>query len=418
MKLHKHFPPYLAQLVFMNKDGIIKKITSLDYDLFLWLIYNTHKQYSKDSSLYFEFTYKDVKDSFSKSMNTDKIKSSLKKLGELTLYCNILQSYADKEKIRIKPFEIEIITATNNISYGFSVKTSQEFMEWFNNPSPKVDVNYDIIYNLKPTMSKLLYLFLRDSYGGYTNTKRYRNVDIHRLRHMMNVYNEKTTNSNFITELKKSVKTINQYSDLTVKFKVDKKRNLRSGVSEITGVKFTIEWDENKLFEMRLKDRKLEKESNSIDETKCDEVSPDIVSEYSFEDFLTNRIEEEYEINLSYGVEIKKSVESYKNGIRRKLLKDGIKSIFEFLCIIEDEKEILRESIKDTQPYMIVFKNGENPYENYYVNNDCLFVKRYDDTIVTQTVDESIEFIDENRMKLHFDIVRCDSSNKYNKGRF
>ena len=411
-KLHKLFPPHLSQLVFMDTDGEnLTKINSIDYDLFIWLIYNTHKKHKDDKSLIYDFEYIDIKKTFKKTMNTKVIRESLERIGKLLIISNYLQSYGNKEIIVTKPFEIEIVPTDKNISYGFNVKTTDEFMKWFDNPKPKVDVNYDIIYNLKPTMSKLLYLFLRDSYGGYTDTTRYRNVDIHRLRHMMNVYNEKTTNSNFITELKKSVETINKYSDLTVKFKVDKKRNLRSGISEITGVKFTIEWDENKLFEMRLKDRK----SKKIDETKPDEVIINVETECSFEDYLTNLVEEEYEEQISNGIVIQ-NPNGYKNGIRKNLIKGGIEEEFKFIMMIETEKNILRKKITDNQPYKIIFKDDDNLYENYYINDNCLFVKSHDNTLVTKTINESIEFIHDNRMELYFDTVRCTESYK-NVGR-
>ena len=404
MKLHKHFPPYLAQLVFMNKDGIIKKITSLDYDLFLWLIYNTHKQYSKDSSLYFEFTYKDVKDSFSKSMNTDKIKSSLKKLGELTLYCNILQSYADKEKIRIKPFEIEIITATNNISYGFSVKTSQEFMEWFNNPSPKVDVNYDIIYTLKPTMAKLLYLFLRDANGAYKNTLRKRNVDIQNLRHMMNIYDCTTTNSNFITQLKKSIETINKKSDIDVGYKVVKKRNLKSGISEITEIKFTIKLNENKQFEQKVQEKPSQNVASESDE------------KYGLEDYINERVDEAYQEAVENGVNIKK-INSYKNGIKKQLIADGIESDYKLLVYLEEQKEIVRNSVPDNQAYRIIHKDENNPYSSFSFTNEGLIETIVDKKILTNSIDETIEYLQITKDILNFTFLKSSYAEEYNLSR-
>ena len=408
MKLHKLFPPHLAQLVFLNTDGVILNINSIDYDLLLWLIYNTHKAYFKSSSLVNDFTYTDIKKSFNKSMNTDKIKESLKKIGEIQIMSNYLQSYGDKEIIVTKPFEIETITAENGISYGFSIETTNKFMNWFNNPTPKVDVNYDIIYNLKPTMSKLLYLFLRDAYGKYQNCERYRNVDIDKLRHMMNVSNHNTTNSNFITQLKKSINIINKKSDLTVKANVINKKNLRTGKSEIIEVRFTIVWNKDKEFELRLQERKTKKSTEKI------ELNVDISKEeeYTFEYHLSQKVENEYETNISNGVKVK-NIKAYKNGIRKKLLEDGIESEYEFLIVIENEKSLLRESVIDkNQPYMIIYKDSENPYNNCYINNECQFVTLLSGQKVTNSISESLEFIEENRMKLHFDIFRCDYSDK------
>jgi len=417
-KLHKLFPPHLSQLVFMDKKGEnLIKINSIDYDLFIWLIYNVHKKYDKNKSLSYDFEYTDIKKTFKKTMNTKVIRESLKRIGKLLIISNYLQSYGDKEIIVTKPFEIEIITADNGISYGFNVKTTNEFMNWFNNPTPKVDVNYDIIYNLKPTMSKLLYLFLRDAYGGYENCERYRNVAIDKLRHMMNVSNPNTTNSNFITQLKKSIKSINKNSDLTVKANVKKKKNLRTGLSEIIEVKFTMKWDKNKEFELRLKEKKAKKTPESIDSNISDTETDDIEVECTFEDYLSEKVEDEYEFSISNGTLVKNE-KSYKHGIRKKLLEDGIESEYEFLIVIENEKSLLRESVIDkNQPYMLIYKDGENPYNSCYINNECQFITMSNKKKMTNTISESLEFIEENRMKLHFDILKCDYSDKYQIGR-
>lgn len=408
MKLHKHFPPYLSQSAFLNIDGYIENINSLDYDLFLWLIYNTHKKYRDDKSLTYEFEYSEIKKSFSKQLNTQKIKESLQKLGKIQILSNLLKSYEDKEEIFIKPFEIEIITTDKNISYGFEVTTTNDFMESFNNPIPKVDVNYNIIYNLKPTMSKLLYLFLRDSNGKYKNTKRYRNVDIQRLRYMMNVVNEDTTNSNFITQLKKCIKNINEYSDIDVGFTVDKKRNLRSGISEIKNIKFTIELNTDKIYKTNTK--------KSQTHQQLTQKTTDTVSENYFEKYLQQRINEEYDKSLSNGVDIKNPT-SYKNGIKNKLIDDGIENQFELLQILETQKNRFRDSLPSNQPYQIILKDKDNPYNNCYINNDFKWVTIFDNEIVTKTIDESIEFIETNENILEFDILKCDYSDKFKVGR-
>ena len=410
MTLHKHFPPHLSQLVFLNtKRDNIEKINSIDYDLLIWLIYNTHKKYKDDKSLCYEFEYRDIKSTFNKKMNTKRIRESLEKISGLQIISNYLQSYKDKKIILNQPFEIEIISTDKDISYGFIVKTTDKFMKLFNNPTPKVDVNYNIIYNLKPIMSKLLYLFLRDAYGGYKNIERYRNIDINKLRNMMNVSNEKTTNSNFLTELNKSVYTINKYSDLTVKYNVKKKRNLRSGISEIVEVRFTIEWDVNKPFDIRLKERKEKGKSKNTEVDISEEITTDIMKKYSFEDYLENLVEDEYQIQLSNGIDIK-NIKSYKNGIRKNLIEGGVEVEFQFVCMIEVEKDKLRETIVDNQPYRLVYKDDTNLNENYYINNECLWVRGIDNSTVTKSIEESIEFLNDNRMNLYFDILRCNES--------
>ena len=183
--MKKHFPPHLSQLVFGYLNTKMMKINGLDYDLFIFLIYQTHKSYSLENKDIIDIEYSKVRESLKSKPNTQSIKSSLHELGNMILKSNYLQSYGDKEIIlTTKPFEIEIITSENGKSYGFRVKTSTDFLKWFNNPRPKVEVNYDIIFSLKK-MSKLLYLFLKDSLGTYENKNR--NVDIEKLKNMMNI---------------------------------------------------------------------------------------------------------------------------------------------------------------------------------------------------------------------------------------
>lgn len=406
MKLHKHFPPHLAQLVFLNKDGEIKKINSIDYDLFIWLIYNTHKKYKDDKTLVYEFEYKDIKKSFKKSMNVDKIKESLNKIGEIQILSNYLQSYGDKEIILTKPFEIEIIHAVDsNISYGFSVETTDKFMQWFNNPKPKVDVNYNIIYNLKPTMSKLLYLFLRDAYGAYKETKRYRNVDIYKLRHMMNVSNELTTNSNFITQFKKAIDTINEDSNITVEYEVIKKRNLRSGATEVLSVKFSIELDEMKLLKKR-----VDKSKNTTDMT--DDVAETKVDE--FEKYIKDKVS----VIVNNRSDIK-NIDSYSKKTTQNLLKDeSVKMEYEFYKLLENEKLKVKSSLTNTQPYMIVLKDSEKLQEIYYLNNSYQFIKMITNETITDNITQSIEFYDEKMADCYYwDIFKCDYTDKYKVSR-
>ena len=202
--MKKHYPPHLSQLVFTDLNEFAIKINGLDYDLFIFLIYEAHKSYSLEKTDFIEIEYSKVRKTLKSSPNTQSIKSSLQKMGNMTLISNCLQSYGDKEIIITpKPFEIEIITSENEKSYGFSVKTSKNFLEWFDNPIPKVEVDYDIIFSLKK-MAKLLYLFLKDSLGIYENKNR--NVDIDSLKCIMNIFRSEYTNSNVITEIKKSIK--------------------------------------------------------------------------------------------------------------------------------------------------------------------------------------------------------------------
>lgn len=406
MKLHKHFPPHLAQLVFKDKEGDIQKINSIDYDLYLWLIYYTHKKYKDDKSLVYEFEYREIKKSFTKKKSIQSIKESLEKIGKLYTKSNYLNSYGDKEVILTKPFEIEIITTDKNISYGFIVKTTDEFMKWFDNPKPKVDVNYNIIYNLKRFMSKPLYLFLRDSLGIYETKNR--NVKIDKFRDMMNVLEKKTTNSNFIIELNKSIVLINEYSDINVGYDVIKKRNLRSGISEIVEIKFTIELDEEKPFRKKLEEKNSTEKTSEEDEDKksiednlSDEVDSDTESEYSYEDYLNESIEEEYKKQIDNGLVVKTTPKRYKEGMRKKLLEDDIESKFKFLLLLEGEKNKLRETIEDEKEYEIIYRHNVKAIM-LRIDNECCLRDILSFETVTDSISDTIEFIEDNRDNYYY----------------
>lgn len=436
-KLHKCFPSELAQMVFIDKNfetdeiekfvtnsddkkNIVTKLNGTDYDLFLWLIYHTHKQYSDDGSTSFEFTYSDVKNILS-NMDTTAIKKSLKNINDIQILSNYLQSYGAKEVLLVKPFEIEIIESEKiindkNISYGFTVTTSKEFMQWFNNPNPNVDVNYKIIYNLN-RMAKLLYVLLRDAYGGYHNAKkRYRNIDIKRLRHLMNVYNPKVSNSSFMVEIKKAINEINEYSDLTISNPTSKTRtNIHKGTSEILSIHFTIVWDKNKNY-TKSKKTKDKNTSNKLDKepqtTSTDSSSP----KQTLEDYINTRVENEFEKSKHGGI---KNIGAYKGKIKKDLIANGINFEYELVSRLNDEKEKLKATVpNDGQPYMIVFKDDTNPHNNFYINNEYKFVNSSLVETVTNSAEESLIFIDDYEFELYFDKQQCDESDKYRISRF
>jgi len=403
MKMKKLFPPHLSQLVFLNSENEIERINSIDYDLFIWLIYQTHKIYNHTKDTYVEFEYSKVRDSLSSHPNTKSLQTSLEKLDGLQIWSNYLKSYRDKEIIKITPFHIEIISSDNGKSYGFGVKTSKSFLKWFDNPTPNVEVNYNIIYNLK-RMSKLLYMFLRDSLGVYESKNR--NVKIDKLKHMMNVSRVDTSNSNFITQLKKSIKDVNENSDIEVTHKVLKKKNLKSGKSEIISIKFSIQKDEDKLLKKRCSDTKSILKTDTPNEIPNDTVSVD----FTFEDYLHNRVEEEFEKSYHSGV---RNSKNFKIGIKKNLINDGIKEEFEIVKLLSTEKEKLKSQITDNQPYMVVISNIDDEYEKFYINNEFKLISMLDNSVVIDSKEEILEFIDGMFGNYYFDIQRCDYNSKY-----
>lgn len=409
--MKKHYPPHLSQLVFTDLNEFAIKINGLDYDLFIFLIYEAHKSYSLEKTDFIEIEYSKVRKTLKSSPNTQSIKSSLQKMGNMTLISNCLQSYGDKEIIITpKPFEIEIITSENEKSYGFSVKTSKNFLEWFDNPIPKVEVDYDIIFSLKK-MGKLLYLFLKDSLGIYENKNR--NVDIDSLKCIMNIFRSEYTNSNVITEIKKSIKDINDHSDIHVEYKTVSKRDLRSGLSEIELVKFSIQ--KGKLNTQ--KKNVIKTESTKVEETTSVETN-DISATKTFEQYIEELVEIEYKKQISYGKEISNPT-SYKNKIRKSLMEknSNSKSKFELITLLDYYKSKFIKTITDFQAYQLILTDGNPESTNrYYLTNDYLLENPWGN-IATKSINDTLNFITQhNDIDLYFDMARSTNLKKEQVG--
>ena len=409
--MKKHYPPHLSQLVFTDLNEFAIKINGLDYDLFIFLIYEAHKSYSLEKTDFIEIEYSKVRKTLKSSPNTQSIKSSLQKMGNMTLISNCLQSYGDKEIIITpKPFEIEIITSENEKSYGFSVKTSKNFLEWFDNPIPKVEVDYDIIFSLKK-MAKLLYLFLKDSLGIYENKNR--NVDIDSLKCIMNIFRSEYTNSNVITEIKKSIKDINDHSDIHVEYKTVSKRDLRSGLSEIELVKFSIQ--KGKLNTQ--KKNVIKTESTKVEETTSVETN-DISATKTFEQYIEELVEIEYKKQISYGKEISNPT-SYKNKIRKSLMEknSNSKSKFELITLLDYYKSKFIKTITDFQAYQLILTDGNPESTNrYYLTNDYLLENPWGN-IATKSINDTLSFITQhNDIDLYFDMARSTNLKKEQVG--
>ena len=415
--MKKHYPPHLSQLVFTDLNEFAIKINGLDYDLFIFLIYEAHKSYSLEKTDFIEIEYSKVRKTLKSSPNTQSIKSSLQKMGNMTLISNCLQSYGDKEIIITpKPFEIDIITSENEKSYGFSVKTSKNFLEWFDNPIPKVEVDYDIIFSLKK-MAKLLYLFLKDSLGIYENKNR--NVDIDSLKCIMNIFRSEYTNSNVITEMKKSIKDINDHSDIHVEYKTVSKRDLRSGLSEIELVKFSIQ--KGKLNTQKKNVIKTESttvtETTKVAETTSVETS-NISATKTFEQYIEELVEIEYKKQLSYGKEISNPT-AYKNKIRKSLMEknSNSKSKFELITLLDYYKSKFIKTITHFQAYQLILTDGNPESTNrYYLTNDYLLENPWGN-IATKSINDTLNFITQhNDIDLYFDMARSTNLKKEQVG--
>lgn len=403
--MKKHFPPYLSQMAFTDSEGYFEKITVLDYNLFLYLIYKTHKEYSLNDTTYIELEYSKISESIISKPNTGSIKKSLKKIGSLQLVSNYLNSYENKQRIIFnQPFKIELIQSKNGKSYGCAIKTSKRFLKIFDKPTPKVEVDYTIIYNLKNKTSKLLYLFLKDALGIYKIKTR--NIDIEEFMDIMNTDRLNIDKPNFLTQLKKSVKDINKNSNISVDYKVRKERNFESGAYENKSLKFTIEKNNTKVIPNNNNTANMAVKSN-------------------FDEYLDELVEKGYEDAISSGVKIKTTTEIYKSGIRKKLLKDeeSLKAEFNLIQYLEQEKDFHREKITDNQPYMLTFTD-ENPEHILYINNEYQLVNMHHNKIITNSALETKEYIKENEYTKDnnlgtfvFEIQRCDYTSKYDVAR-
>ena len=403
--MKKHFPPYLSQMAFADSEGYFEKITVLDYNLFLYLIYKTHKEYSLNDTTYIELEYSKISESIISKPNTGSIKKSLEKIGSLQLVSNYLNSYENKQRIIFnQPFKIELIQSKNGKSYGCAIKTSKRFLKIFDKPTPKVEVDYTIIYNLKNKTSKLLYLFLKDALGIYKIKTR--NIDIEEFMDIMNTDRLNIDKPNFLTQLKKSVKDINKNSNISVDYKVRKERNFESGAYENKSLKFTIEKNNTKVIPNNNNTANMAVKSN-------------------FDEYLDELVEKGYEDAISSGVKIKTTTEIYKSGIRKKLLKDeeSLKAEFNLIQYLEQEKDFHREKITDNQPYMLTFTD-ENPEHILYINNEYQLVNMHHNKIITNSALETKEYIKENEYTKDnnlgtfvFEIQRCDYTSKYDVAR-
>lgn len=327
----------------------------------------------------------------------------------MRMVSNYLHSYEDKDHIVTnQPFKIEIITSDNGKSYGFKVTTSEAFLKIFNNPIPKVTVEYGIIFGLKK-MSKLLYLFLKDALGTYD--RKNRNVEIEDLKCLLNIGNGKTTNSNFIRQLKVTIDEIKGNSDIKVDYEVKKKRDLKSGLSTIVGIKFKIA--KNKNYQPP---KKNDTAMDTSDKDTNDTSEPTTVvetTEQSYEEHIDSLVESEFQKELKIKQSMGKTIDNpsaYKKGIKKNLIKDGeSESKFKLEKIIKTEKSKLSPKIKDNKDYQIILTDGsDDPFEKIFITNDYT-LEDFEYEPITTTIDETLNFINTKKEEgYYFALNQCD----------
>ena len=133
-----------------------------------------------------------------------------------------------------------------------------------------------------------------------------------------------------------------------------------------------------------------------------------------FADYINERVDEAYQEAVENGVNLKK-INSYKNGIKKQLIADGIESDYKLLVYLEEQKDKLRHLVSDNQLYMLIHEDS-HPNNYFFFNNDGLIQTVTEYKLLTNTVDETLEFLQINKDVLNFKCVKCTSPDKNRLG--
>jgi len=403
MTYKKHLYSAFAQTVF-GKNKEIFKMTALDFDIILYLIFNCSFEYETNHVLSHTVLYTELKDILPSTPNTDSIKKSLLKIHELEIKDNLLKSYGDKEPTVHIPFDIKILKDDYGKSHGFQVTADETFMKLFTNPVPMIKLNYQNISNLTTYASKKLYILLKDALGIHKSQPR--TIDIREFEYLLNMPSQNTTKSQVVAKVKEAIKLINKNTDIKVSAKNIYKLQL-NGKKELDKIKFEIT-------KQKLKSppkTKSDKDSQSTD-TVEEVETVDISKDKAFIKFVENKVQEQ--VNTRRNLTNPKAWAAKTKTI---LLKDD-ETITEFNLIkfLEEQKDSLRESIpNDGYQHMIVLGNEDNMLTKYWVNSEYLIVDRNDSKIKTENVYETLDFIQNEMMNFNaWEVVLCDNIVKYN----
>jgi len=397
MTYKKHLYSAFAQTVF-GKNKAILKMTALDFDIILYLIFHTSNEYDTKNNLSHTILYTELKDILASTPNTDSIKKSLLKIHQIEIKDNFLKSYDDNEHTVHVPFDIKILKDEHNKSHGFKVTVDEAFIKLFTNPIPMVKLNYQNISNLTTYASKKLYLLLKDALGAHKNQPRI--IDIKEFEYLLNMPSQNTTKSQIVSKIKTAIKLINKNTDIKVLSKT-KYKLLLNGKKEIDKIRFEIS-------KQKLKAPKKLKTEEATDTIETvDDSSKDI----AFIKFVENKVQGQ--VNARRNLTNPKAWAAKTKTI---LLSDE-ETIAEFNLIkfLEEQKDSLRNSIpNDGYEHMIVLGNEDNILTKYWVNSEYLIVDRNDDKIKTENIYETLDFIHDEMMKCNvWKIVPCNNTIKH-----
>lgn len=280
MKLVKIIPPWLCQTIFVDDEGELKNMDSKDLDIFYLLIFMTSKNYHQTKFLKHFYPFKELQEHLTEEMSTTNLVKKLKKLDNLTIHSNLLQSYDDKKIKTFIPFQIQITKDVNNKNNGFEVTVDAEFIQSFENPNPIFVLSYDYFTKLTSTDSKLLYLLLGDALGTYKTKTR--NIELDFLKTILN-RDIQYDKYEFVKDLKKAQIQISQ-TDIAITFTPQEsyvKDNNKRMNKIVTGYSFEIERVKNK--PRYKKDTKQDEVFKNDDtETAQEQVVVEVVEAASF----------------------------------------------------------------------------------------------------------------------------------------
>lgn len=392
MTYKKHLYSAFAQTVF-GKNKAVVKMTALDFDIILYLIFNCSFEYETNNLLSHTILYTELKDILPSTPNTNSIKKSLLKIHQLEIKDNLLKSYGDKEHTVHTPFDIKILTDKYNKSHGFKVTADIEFMKLFTNPIPMVKLNYQNISNLTTFASKKLYLLLKDALG--IHKRQARTIDIREFEYLLNMPSQNTSKSQIVATVKSAIKTINKGTDIKVSSKTIYKL-LLNGKKELDKIRFEIT-------KQKLKSPKKPK-TDTVEEVE------DISKDIAFIKFVENKVQGQ--VNARSNL---KKPDAWAAKTKTILLNNA-ETILEFnlTTLIQEQKDNLQSQIpNDSKEHMIVLGNDENNLIQYKVNSEYKIVDINAQT-KTGNVYETFEFIEEKLMDMYFwKVVVCNDIVKH-----
>lgn len=399
----KHFPSTIAQTMFVDSKLNKIKMNNIDLEVFYSLLYISSKNASKPM---FQISHIELKDFMGANNNTTTIKASLEKLSELHIVHNCLCSYGDKEPIKTKPFTIDFTLADNGKSYGVKIKSDQDFIKSFDNPTPFVSVDYDELFSLNK-MSKLVYILLKDALGNHKNKNRI--IPLTDLRELLNV-DVDTANKTFISQLKKSLEDIKLHTSMNIKFDTILKMNINRGQKEITEIKFFVNGTDKqpKQKVQKTKINKPQKESVQVDqyEEESNDVVEDNTPEINVEDKIKEEVEKRYKKAVKDGIVID-NPPSYKKGIEKGVRSEGLE--YKMLIDAFNDEHRAWEISNGFQPtatpelLCLTFdgKTKDDLKDIYFINNDYLLESTVDGNTITSSAQETHEYISTHHVSGH-----------------